>query len=278
MKKRLYFFKDLYSSEYSHLDLYQYSEDTIKEQVFAELVRVNRELKLLDLKGDKIAFLTQYLKDIREKIENKYSQDSGGECDFSSLKNCINYNLEFENEKLVINQDTLTWFFVLFTHKYGVIVQYSQYDTLIGRKNDFENIAAESFDFELIESLFIDLEISFEVIELFLVYQYFLGYYNHYFDYDSIYSIEGIETDIKVTRQVIILNELGILDNLKEKYKDWREVSREVDRLLGLSQGKTQTAVNSIKNNSQSNKNPYNAKQEALKYYIQQVQSLLGKS
>jgi hypothetical protein len=276
MKTPLYIFKDMFSPSYSHLDLYDVSKSIITENVFKKIKDIENELNTIHLKGEKIDFLISFLKTIKQRIETKYHFDSDTICEFDKLLSLMHYNLEYENRELHIVDYTLDCFFYDFTFKYRIIIDYPQYDTIISDKENFEAIDAENYDTNQIETLIQELDLDFEIISNSIVYKYFLNKYHDVFDYEDLESIQENIIDLKTTRKLIILEELGILDKIKElnQFQDYSSVGYEIAKLLNINKEHSARIVGSIKHNMDSKNNPYNAK--GNKEFIKRLRDLLS--
>jgi len=133
--------------------------------------------------------------------------------------------------------------------------------------------------FEEMCSKFIEKQ-PFKEIASHVTIKYYLEKYASWFDYYDINEIETgepREVALTNTRKIIILNELGILDNIKEKnnFEDWRPVAREVAKLLNIHIDSAVSGVIGIKHNTASNNNPL--KSEKNKNWQKELKELLNR-
>lgn len=288
---------------------------------------IEYKLKIdFDLKDDKVQFLKDTLKKLKEDILNEID----GDYQFKKLKK--NITIDINDSKITVNDVFFTDYLYSFDlnfylspkhyehnnkNTYEIYKMYDswniQYHNQIQndikerdvclknaqmdyvpiayrkRKKDKDKydiiitdtsiiaIPFKDLDFDDLEKYFEANGINFKYIIDFSLYFYFTKEYNNLLSSDDLLELEtGEKPNLKLSRQIIIFNELGIIEYLKNKHKDIRPVSREIAKLLDDA---TEDSINSyitgILSNYKTAHNPY--KSQKNKELVKELKELFKK-
>lgn len=180
-------------------------------------------------------------------------------------------------DKIKIDYGTIEHIFYLTTQHHKIIVDY-EYK---GHFTDLNNVYICHYN-HIFDKLFKILEEKkFHLITIYLVsYQYFLKKYNKLFDSEEIVEIEtGEKPKRKLSRLLILLNELNILSNLDDRNTDKREISRQVARMLNTTESAINTTITAILNNYSDKYNPYISRSNTSMNakFIKELRDLINK-
>lgn len=258
-----------------------------------------QEVSLLDLKEDKKDLVLKKIRslhfEISELIKNEYmirffnrnrlGSDSKKEAErlFNKLKEEIKLqlqdpyiNIHFQRS-VVINYLTDTFYYNrIFLGKRWSFIDKNKIVEVDLNTEEGDKFMYEYFEYREDNENILRPNLG-KVVLLMTHYVTLIEHYNDFIDYEHLYTIEtGEDFNHNINRQVMILNELGVLENIKN-YLDTDEhrvIAKEVSKILGLRPNQTQTAVNSIMYNKKSDKNPYNVKQSKAKEFIKKLKDL----
>lgn len=286
MKKKVY----LIDWEIDRIHFIEESCKRINRLYLSKLKDIKFDMQLhSDLKDEQYEFIADQLKSLKEKYISivkglKTFKDATDEeikksIRYLIIKNDVLYHddgLNLEN----ITESTIKTFF--YQKDRGIYLDifelrnHNNTNSVTIEKWEYKSFTLPGEEYETAEQILDERDIDFDYIVIALVYNKLLKEYNHKFSFETQFELDtGEKYDINITRRIIILNEMGILDNLKKNFEcyDNLSVSKFVKKLLGTEKD-TQTVVNGILSNIKD-RNPY--EKDRNKEFIEKVQELLKK-